>query len=198
MLGRWQGCHHFHMCSHHLSFLTCLAFLLLMRSRIRQMSAMMSSQKISSMGTHMSHSVSTMGTHRGSILRSPQGRRTLVQRFTLQRPIHRFRQLCFALIPGDCVLRQISQGLLHQLGQHLCDVQHASLLTPTLPDVPASTPTVMSDFSFFLLFLVFDAKEGENQRGKWIFDTLLLCFLFRSDESSCQVVSLRVAQNSIL
>ena len=149
MLGRWQGYHHFHQCSHHLSFLTCLAFLLLMRSRTRQMSTMMNSQMISSMGTHMSHSVSTMGTHRGSILKSPQVSRTLVQKFTLQRPIHRFRQLCFAHILGDRVLRWISQGLLHQLGQFLRDIQHASLRTPTSPDVPTSTPTVMSDLSSF-------------------------------------------------
>ena len=163
MLGRWQGYHHFHQCSHHLSFLTCLAFLLLMRSRISHMSIMMNSQMISSMGTHMSYSVSTTGILRGSILRSPQGSRTLVQRFTLQRPIHRFRQLCFAHIPGDRVLQWISQGLLHQLGQHLRDVQHASRHTPTSLDVPASTPTVMSDLSaFFLLFLVLDAKGGEN------------------------------------
>jgi hypothetical protein len=83
MLGRWQGYHHFHQCSHHLSFLTYLAFLLLMRSRISHMSTMMNSQMISSMSTHMSHSVSTMGTHRDSILRSPQVSRTLVQKYTL-------------------------------------------------------------------------------------------------------------------
>jgi len=82
MLERWRGCHPFHQCSHHLSFLTCLAFLLLMRSRISHMSTIMNSQMISSMGTHMSRSVSTTGTHRGSILSSPQGSRTLVQRFT--------------------------------------------------------------------------------------------------------------------
>ena len=149
MLGRWRGCHPFHQCSHHLSFLTYLAILLLTRSRISHMSTIMNSQMISSMGTHMSHSVSTTGTHGDNILRRPQVSRTLVQRFILQRPIHRFMQLYFALIPGDRVLRQISQGLLHQLGQHLRDVQHASLHTPTSPDVLASTPTVTSDFSSF-------------------------------------------------
>ena len=149
MLGRWQDCHHFHQCSHHLSFLTCLAFLPLTKSRISHMNTMMDNQMINSMGTHMSHSVSTTGTHRGSILSSPHGSRTLVQRFTPQRPIHRFRQSCFAHILGDHVLRRISQGLLHQLGQHLRDVQHASLHTPTSPDVPASTPIVMSDLSTF-------------------------------------------------
>ena len=149
MLGRWRGCHPFHQCSHHLSFLTCLAFLPLTKSRISHMSTIMDSQMISNIDTYMSHSVSTTGIHRDNILRSPQVSRTLVQRFTLQRPIHRFRQLCFAHIPGDRVLRWISQGLLHQLGQHLCDVQHASLCTPTLPDVPASTLTVTSDFSSF-------------------------------------------------
>ena len=149
MLGRWQGCHHFHQCSRHLGFLTCLAFLLLMRSRIGHMSTMMSSRMISSMSTHMSHSVSTMDTHRGSILRSLHCSRTLMQRFTLQRLIHRYRQLCFAHTLGDRILRRIRQGLLLQLGQHLRDIQHASLRTPMLLDVPASTPTVMSDFSFF-------------------------------------------------
>ena len=149
MLGRWRGCHPFHQCSHHLSFLTCLAFLPLTRSRISHISTIMNNQMISSMGTHMSRSVSTTGIHRGSILSSPQGSRTLVQRFTLQRPIHRFRQPCFAHIPGYHVLRRISQGLLLQLGQHLHDVQHVSLHTPTSPDVPASTPTVTSDFSSF-------------------------------------------------
>ena len=162
MLGKWRGYHPFHQCSHHLSFLTCLAFLLLTRSRISHISTIMNSQMISSMGTHMSRSVSTMGTHRGSILSSTQGSRTLVQRFTPQRPIHRFRQSCFAHILGDRVLRWISQGLLLLLGQHLRDVQHASLHTPTSLDVPTSTPTVMSDLSVFLLFLALDAKGGEN------------------------------------
>ena len=162
MLGRWQDCHPFHKCSRHLSFLTCLTFLHLMKSRISHMSTMMNSQMINSMGTHMSLSVSTTGIHRGSILRSPQVSRTLVQRFTIQRLIHRFRQLCFAHIIGDRVLRRISQGLLLRLGQHLRDVQHASLHTPTSPDVPASTPTVTSDFSSFSSLFVFDAKGGEN------------------------------------
>ena len=126
---------------------------------------------ISSMDTHMSHSVSTMGTHRDNILRSPQVSRTLVQRSILQRPIHRFRQLCFAHILGDHVLRRISQGLLLQLGQHLRDVQHASLHTPTSSDVPASTPTVTSDFSSFSFSFWYLMPKGEKIRGVNRFST---------------------------
>ena len=125
MLGKWRGCHPFHQYSHHLSFLTCLVFLPLTRSRISHISTIMNSQMISSMGTHMSRLVSTMGNHRGSILSSRQGSRTSVQRFTPQRPIHRSRQPCFTHIRGDHVLRQISQVLLLQLGHLLCDVLHA-------------------------------------------------------------------------
>ena len=161
MLGRWWGCHPFHQCSHHLSFLTCLAFLPLTRSRISHISTIMNSQMISSMDTHMSCSVSTTGTHRGSILSSPQGSRTLVQRFTPQRPIYMFKQPYFAHILGDSILRRISQVLLLQLGQLFHDIQHASLHTPTSQDVPASTPTMTSDFSSFFPFLVLDAKGGE-------------------------------------
>ena len=121
--------------------------------------------------------------YRGSILSSPQGSRTLVQRFTLQRPIHRFRQPCFAHIPGDHVLRWISHVLLLQLGHLLRDIQHASLHTPTSQDVPALTPTVTSDFSSFSSLFVLDAKGGENQRGQQIFDamsSLQLRFMSRS------------------
>ena len=173
MLGRWQGCHHFHQCSHHLSFLTCLAFLLLMRSMISHMSTMMDNQMISSMDTHMSHLVSTTGTHRDNILRSPQVSRTLVQRFTLQRQIHRFRQLCFAHTSGGRILRRISQGLL------LRNVQHVSLHTPTSLDAPASTVVpMMSDwFSFFLLFSFWYLRpKGEKFRGINFF-SLLHCAL---------------------
>ena len=121
--------------------------------------------QINSMSTHMSLLVSIMDTHRGSILRSPQCSRTLVQRFTLQRPIHRFRHLCFAHILGDRVLRRISQGLLLLLGQHLRDVQHASLHTPTSSDVPASTPTVMSDFSSFSSLFGTWCQRGRKLEG---------------------------------
>ena len=173
MLGRWRGCHVFHQCSHHLSFLTCLAFLPLTKSRISHISTMMNSQMINSMGTHMRHSVSTTGIHRSIILRSRQGSRTLVQRFTLQRQIHRFRQLCFAHTSGGRILRRISQGLL------LRNVQHVSLHTPTSPDAPASTVVpMMSDwFSFFLLFSFWYLRpKGEKFRGINFF-SLLRCAL---------------------